>query len=348
MRIDRNNYEEFFILYMDNELTVAERKMVEEFVHKHPDLGEELAMLEQTKLTPDNNIIFESKEDLVKEEKAPFLSLTNYEDALILYTDNELNTDERIAVEEFASKHPEIKKELDFFLRTRQLSEPQIVFNNKEILYRKEEKTRVITIPWWRIAAAAVLILAAGTITYTILNKETGTVNTPPVAEIKKPVDNKPGIKNEAEKKLPEIAVEIENQNTVANSPVTKKQSSNKRNAVVTIKKSNKEINKQEEEKNIVVEKSNNLPVPAPYIKRDIAKTPVETVNKNEYSVPSTKLNVTERPVDAYYVTDASENKTKRFRGFLRKATRLLERRANISATDENDRLLIGGLAVKL
>ena len=50
MSINRHNYEEFFILYLDNELSSEHRRQVELFVEQHPDLGEELQLLEQTRL----------------------------------------------------------------------------------------------------------------------------------------------------------------------------------------------------------------------------------------------------------------------------------------------------------
>jgi anti-sigma factor RsiW len=40
MKIDRHNYEEYFILYMDNELSSDDRGQVEEFIQKNPDLKE--------------------------------------------------------------------------------------------------------------------------------------------------------------------------------------------------------------------------------------------------------------------------------------------------------------------
>ena len=49
MQINRHNYEEYFILYMDNELGSTERRMVEDFVKLHPDLQEELDMLLQSR-----------------------------------------------------------------------------------------------------------------------------------------------------------------------------------------------------------------------------------------------------------------------------------------------------------
>jgi hypothetical protein len=45
MNINRHNYEEYFILYMDNELDSDDRRMVEAFVLQHPDLKEELDIL---------------------------------------------------------------------------------------------------------------------------------------------------------------------------------------------------------------------------------------------------------------------------------------------------------------
>ena len=48
-------------------------------------------------------------------------------------------------------------------------------------------------------------------------------------------------------------------------------------------------------------------------------------------------------PID----TDESGKKNK-LRGFFRKVTRTFEKRTNIKATDDEDRLLLAGLAIKL
>ena len=77
--ITRYNYEEYFLLYVDNELSAAERKAVEEFVQQNPDLGDDLNMLQQSVLKPENNIRFENKELLLKQtEEDNLINLTNY------------------------------------------------------------------------------------------------------------------------------------------------------------------------------------------------------------------------------------------------------------------------------
>ena len=56
MNINRNNYEEYFLLYADNELSAAEKNMVEMFVKQNTDLEEEFIMFQQSVVKPDNTI----------------------------------------------------------------------------------------------------------------------------------------------------------------------------------------------------------------------------------------------------------------------------------------------------
>ena len=67
MNINRHNYEEYFILYMDNELGSEDRRQVEAFVQQNPDLKEELDNLLQYKLAPDTDIVLQ-EEELLKQD----------------------------------------------------------------------------------------------------------------------------------------------------------------------------------------------------------------------------------------------------------------------------------------
>jgi hypothetical protein len=81
-------------------------------------------------------------------------------------------------------------------------------------------------------------------------------------------------------------------------------------------------------------------------------------------TLPGSKVNsnppgVTTPPSDTYHINKdkgpqdsgvefASEKSGGGLRGFLRKVTRNIEKRTNIKATDDDDRLLIAGLAIKM
>ena len=176
MNINRHNYEEFFILYMDNELGSDDRSMVEAFVLQHPDLKEELELLLQYKLSPDIEILFPGKEELIKVNGETPITLTNYQEWLVLYIDNELNANQRKEVDKFITNNPSIQEELALFQHTKLLPE-QIVFTGKESLYRKEEKVRALPVRWWRAAAAAVLLIGIGITTAVIVNRKPSVKN---------------------------------------------------------------------------------------------------------------------------------------------------------------------------
>ncbi|MBL7700116.1 MAG: hypothetical protein JNK79_18260 [Chitinophagaceae bacterium] len=70
MQINRQTYEEFFLLYVDNELSAGGKKEVENFIAQNPDLQVEFDLIKQTVMVPDNSIIFANKEVLFKNEES--------------------------------------------------------------------------------------------------------------------------------------------------------------------------------------------------------------------------------------------------------------------------------------
>jgi hypothetical protein len=140
-------------MYVDNELTSEQRAEVELFVQQNLDLQKEFEMLQQTKLTTDEEILFAHKTDLLKIKDS--IGIDNYEEFFLLYIDNELNESGKEAVEKFVLQHPQLQDEFTLLKQT-VLPQEKITFSNKKSLYRKEDR-RVI--PYWaRIAAAAAFI----------------------------------------------------------------------------------------------------------------------------------------------------------------------------------------------
>ena len=172
--INRNNYEEFFLLYADNELNAETRLAVENFIEQNTDLAVELDMLLKTKSAPEQ-MLFNDK-DLLLRTEGNSINETNYEEYFLLYIDNELSTAKREEVEMYVLQHPKLQKE---FINLKQviLTPETISYGNKEDLYRTEKKRTVYMRPW-RLAAAAIFIGACA-VGFWLMNKP---VQTNPVA----------------------------------------------------------------------------------------------------------------------------------------------------------------------
>jgi hypothetical protein len=94
MNINLNNYEEYFLLYIDNELSKQDRNEVASFLQSHPELQEEFDSLQFTFNTPEEEISLSDKSFLLKNEPSTFINESNYEEHLVAYHDNELNEEE--------------------------------------------------------------------------------------------------------------------------------------------------------------------------------------------------------------------------------------------------------------
>ncbi len=153
MNINRHNYEEFFLLYVDNELSALERNAVELFVQQNPDLGKELRLLQQTIIT-DDGIVFDDKKNLLKDGS---LAL---QEKLLLFADDELLLEERQQVAALLATDSAAAAEWNILQKTKLQPDTSIVFEDKKSLYRTEGG-RIIAFKWWR-AAAAIILLGLG------------------------------------------------------------------------------------------------------------------------------------------------------------------------------------------
>ena len=354
MKIDRHNYEEFFILYWDDELPVSQKQAVENFVKENIDLQEEFTLLGKTRFTPDKNVQLEEKEFLLNNS---FINITNYEEQLINYIDDELNNEERKEIELSAAKYPTIQKELALLQKTKLQPEAEVIFPDKTTLYRREEKVRVISMIWFRVAVAAAIILIAGFVTLKLVttgkdgqNTEVvnnNTKNSLPVIDPQadqtpnsQPPDNvktnektapiQPGIKKQDRKPVPENKID---------------------NAIAIYKDGNKN--------NLPKERKNNE---KPLAETDNVVAVITKENNEAQKIESDKTDTSfsifsvtkDSPISFAKIDDDSNDDEfgKKEKGglkeFLRKTTRVFERRTKIQATTEDNKLLVGAFAVSL
>ena len=353
MNINRYNYEEFFLLYVDNELTVAERKAVEDFVQQNPDLEEELVMMMQSVLRPDRNIVFGNKESLLKNKSANGLvNESNYEEYFVLYGDNELSNKEKDLVEQFVYKHPQYQAEFELIQQARFIPEHATLYPDKNELYRTEGDHRVIPFGWWKIAAAAIVILMLGLAAWYMTSDKTDNSTTPGYATVDSIKNTAPenkeqmaGVKDEV--KQPDVAVKKDKE---------EKKSVEIKSPVEDVK-NNVAINQKE--KNI--KKKSNIPVTPNVtqesIKESVVQAPerktvnqvvVQQVPNDTINVSSVTASTNPNPATAltnmkqakevvYFIEDPIEESTassdkKPKRSLLRKVKGLFE-----SRVDNND-----------
>lgn len=170
MNINRDNYEEYFLLYADDELSKTEKKVVEIFIQENPDLKEEFLMIQLTVNTPAQDVTLFDKSFLFRKE-VPFINENNYEEIFVRYHDNELSDEQRKETENFVTEHSKFKEDFELIGKTKLISDQSIVYPDKKQLYRRDKSGKVIPMVLWRSLAAAVFIGFGLWITVSYFNK---------------------------------------------------------------------------------------------------------------------------------------------------------------------------------
>lgn len=87
------------------------------------------------------------------------IDLLNYEAWMAAYIDGELTNQELKIFNQFLEKHPALKEELVAYNSTKFIAEEDVVFENKNALYKKETASLSIK-KIWPIAAAILILLS--------------------------------------------------------------------------------------------------------------------------------------------------------------------------------------------
>jgi len=359
MIINRHNYEECFILYWDNELSASQKQVVENFVKENHDLEEEFKLLGQTRFVPDNNIQLEKKEFLHNDS---FINITNYEEQLLNYIDDEVTADQRKEIEVFTDQYLVVKQELSLLQKTKLQPVAEVLFPDKSILYRREEKVRVISMTWFRVAVAAAIILIAGFATFRLINTNG---DTPEVAGINKPKNQPSGKTTDRSINNPSNQTQQETKNDLANTDKksTKGQLKGKKDDERRVNETvvpNTLIAKRENKNNLPEERKNvnqqpdNMNTTGDGIIADatvLIKKDDRTAQANQPDATNTGFensDVTLKVNPTLYIPEQEEREKGGLKEFLRKTTRVFERRTRIQTTTDDNKLLVGAFAVSL
>lgn len=350
--ITYDNYEMYFLLYADGELDMAGRAMVEQFIQAQPHLKQELDMFLLLKVEPGRKV-FEQKESLYKFGR--YANESQVLEQLVAYIDGELPIEDRDSIAAWIEHNPAVQQEYTDLLKTVSFPDASIVFYGKKNLY-KQEAARVVPFSWLRSAvAAAVLLLIAGAGYLFIDFKPTPAKNNGTLISQNNTKESKPVLTPVRETAVASNTTlpQIEKDNTIDAEPV--------KQAIVNAVQEKSYLPKKAIQPAVatIVNTAARLEVRTPLPSEDIAVTaaqPAQHSNITSTTEPNVHTPVQEQKIMAipsFAVNESVELAEQpsgklRMRGFLRKVTRVIEKRANIKATDDDDRLLIGAVAFHL
>lgn len=160
MKIDRSNYEIWFIDWLDGKLNEIQTEQLELFLSENPDLREELRELSDIRIAPPA-VIFHGKSGIIK--SLSDLSDNQFEYLCTAAIENELSEGELVELSDITASDPERKRVLELYSKTK-LTPPDIKYGHKRKLLRSTPLQKVIRLTVAGLTAAAsiaIMIIAS-------------------------------------------------------------------------------------------------------------------------------------------------------------------------------------------
>ncbi|MGM0612949.1 MAG: hypothetical protein ACQESM_05535 [Bacteroidota bacterium] len=160
--ITEDNYETWFIAFVEGNLSKDEESCLHTYLNQNPEKQKELEFFKATKLQPEE-VTFENKSQLKAIAIVPVAGIdaSNYEQKMIARIEGDLSLNEINDLNEFIKQNPGLKQEFEWFKKSRLKEDKAIAFPDKREL-------RKYTIGFTRktlynfVAAAAAIALVIG------------------------------------------------------------------------------------------------------------------------------------------------------------------------------------------
>lgn len=158
MKIDLNNYEAYFLDYLEGNLSPDQVAELLLFLEQHPSLKNEVEDPGLVELEPEVAPSFPHKEALRLPDYSSPITHRNEEDYFIAYREDVLPLSQRAEVEEYLLRFPGRRKDFDTYQKMILKADLQLKYAARHELKRK---TTVVTRLYWYAAAAAACLLVA-------------------------------------------------------------------------------------------------------------------------------------------------------------------------------------------
>lgn len=153
MKVTRENYEIWFLDYLEGSLDQDGREKVQSFLLNHPDLADELESFSPV-LSTDADLMYPRKELL---KKSQYDDSRFIENIAIAEMEGDLTEAEASEFKDWLSKHPDQQEYISRIHKIRLQPDLCIVFPRKENLKKKLTQTSLL----FRLTAVAALLLLA-------------------------------------------------------------------------------------------------------------------------------------------------------------------------------------------
>jgi hypothetical protein len=158
MQINRQNYEAYFLDYIEGKLNTAEVGCLLDFIASNPDLKAELDNYESVTLIPESSIFVEK--ELLRKNSIGIQSVneSNFDEICVNRIEGSLDKNIEILFETYLKQHPGKLKEYNQYLKTILEPDKKIVFDEKRKL-KHLKINRQKAILYSTLAAAASIII---------------------------------------------------------------------------------------------------------------------------------------------------------------------------------------------
>ena len=133
MNIDRNNYESYFLDYLEGNL---DEKFVDdfiEFLQQNPDLKQELSIFSSVSVEPEK-VEFSKKQKLYK---VKYDNESYFDKTAVESIEGDISEEEKASFTKYLLSHPEKNREFEIFRKTKLIPDESVKYSQKAKLYHR-------------------------------------------------------------------------------------------------------------------------------------------------------------------------------------------------------------------
>jgi len=195
MNINRDNYEHWLLLYIDRELSAADKEAFEAFAAANPDVQDELELYNQTILAPDDTICFSGIANLLQPEVWDENQISPLQEALLQKLDGNLEYEQLQLLDRQIDTDPLLQKEWALLRQVKLEAEMPAEMPDKTVLLHEEKNNRIVPLKWMvRVTAAAAVLVSGWLLLPNLVGHKqpaTATASVTPAVKQNEPANNR-------------------------------------------------------------------------------------------------------------------------------------------------------------